>query len=170
MFDKLKLVLRPPAGRGRVSGDAPADIAPLLLGVSLSGGQVQMVCKDCGKAKPITEFYKNHSYASGYRNQCKECSNNYILDHYRRFPEKIKAKRRRWRDKNKEKVKCHNLLNRAVQCGRVIRPSKCELCGNEGKIHGHHEDYSKPYEVKWLCVKCHIRMPHDIYYFGEIVW
>lgn len=36
MFDNLKSVFRPPAGRGRVGGDAPANVAPLLLGVSLS--------------------------------------------------------------------------------------------------------------------------------------
>ena len=30
----------------------------------------------------------------------------------------------------------------------------CEKCGTK-PAHRHHEDYSKPLEIMWLCVKCH---------------
>lgn len=44
-------------------------------------------------------------------------------------------------------------LRRAVKAGRIKR-LPCENCGNP-KSQAHHHDYSKPLEVKWLCVKCH---------------
>lgn len=37
-------------------------------------------------------------------------------------------------------------------------PISCQLCGAE-KTNMHHEDYSKWYEVAFLCYKCH-RMVH----------
>jgi hypothetical protein len=36
----------------------------------------------------------------------------------------------------------------------LLVPQPCERCGNP-KVHAHHEDYSKPLEVTWLCHKHH---------------
>jgi hypothetical protein len=38
---------------------------------------------------------------------------------------------------------------------RVVKPTVCEGCGAEKRLHGHHEDYGKPLEVRWLCGMCH---------------
>jgi hypothetical protein len=36
------------------------------------------------------------------------------------------------------------------------KPETCQHCGNiPKKLHGHHEDYSKPFDVIWLCFPCH---------------
>ena len=35
------------------------------------------------------------------------------------------------------------------------------MCGKENVMcEGHHTDYSKPYDVMWLCKECHENMHH----------
>lgn len=48
-----------------------------------------------------------------------------------------------------------NRLNRAIRTGEIVRPDACEHCGAEGHVEGHHHDYSKPFDVEWLCRTCH---------------
>ena len=61
--------------------------------------------------------------------------------------------------KNPEKRAAHVALGNAVRDGKIIKPSSCEACGAlcsaEKSLHAHHKDYSRPYEVTWMCVKCH---------------
>lgn len=45
----------------------------------------------------------------------------------------------------------------AVKRGVLTRPSVCSECSQEKSLHGHHEDYSRPLEVVWLCCRCHKR-------------
>jgi len=59
------------------------------------------------------------------------------------------------RIKYPEKYKARWALQYAVRSGKVIKPKFCSSCGVEGKIQGHHHDYSKPLDVIWLCKKCH---------------
>ena len=61
----------------------------------------------------------------------------------------------RYREKHKEKLKSHWALKSAIKKGDVIRPDLCSLCGASGIIDGHHEDYSKPLDVIWVCRQCH---------------
>ena len=56
-------------------------------------------------------------------------------------------------EERKIRIKARSDLNHAVRDGRVIR-MPCEVCGNE-KSEAHHEDYSKPLDVVWLCDKHH---------------
>lgn len=65
--------------------------------------------------------------------------------------ERIAARKR---PKN-EKTKAREILNSAVRSGDIIKPTMCEACGKKKKLNGHHEDYSKPLEVEWLCNACH---------------
>jgi hypothetical protein len=44
-------------------------------------------------------------------------------------------------------------LNQAVSRGLIHREC-CEVCGSE-PTEGHHEDYSQPLEVRWLCKRHH---------------
>ena len=46
-----------------------------------------------------------------------------------------------------------HLLNAAIRSGK-IRRAPCEVCG-KNPTEGHHFDYSRPFEVIWLCRKHH---------------
>ncbi len=63
--------------------------------------------------------------------------------------------RRYRKEKYGMQTNAHKILEYALKIGHLIRPSKCEVCMKECKPDGHHEDYSKPLEVKWVCHVCH---------------
>ncbi len=65
------------------------------------------------------------------------------------FKERVAA----WAKKNLIKRRAHQRVLYAVKTGRLEK-RPCESCGNP-KSQGHHEDYSKPLEVRWLCAVCH---------------
>lgn len=59
------------------------------------------------------------------------------------------AKNAKWNAANPEKRRAHKRVEYAVKVGRLVR-QPCEACGDE-KVTAHHDDYSKPLEVRWLC-------------------
>lgn len=67
-----------------------------------------------------------------------------------------------WRPYDPRREKAHGLVYRALKAGKLKKPTKCEGCGAEGKrLQGHHDDYDKPLDVRWLCPKCHSRWTVD---------
>ncbi len=59
----------------------------------------------------------------------------------------------------------HNSRNKfyyATKLGLIERPNICSKCNKKGDIHGHHEDYHKPFEVIWLCQSCHFKRHYEI--------
>ena len=68
--------------------------------------------------------------------------------------EKIYQTTKRYKQANKKKTQCHGIVNYAVRCGN-LSSGPCEVCG-AGNTHGHHDDYNKPLDVRWLCPKHHI--------------
>lgn len=63
------------------------------------------------------------------------------------------AKNAKWNLANPEKRRAHKKLEYAVRVGRVARRC-CERCGSD-KAQAHHDDYSRPLEVMWLCQPHH---------------
>lgn len=141
-------------------------------------------CLKCGETKPIEMFYRNPTMADGHLNKCKACIIAYGSENYRRKiknPVWNIAMRQRSRLKyaekraaghvvnvNKERLKhwlpgyllksrarrlVHLRVWNAIQAGKLIRQA-CEKCGNT-KTQAHHDDYSKPLDVRWLCAPCH---------------
>lgn len=145
-----------------------------------------MKCKECLIDKDLSEFYKHSQMKSGYLSQCKSCKKSYqnkyrkenieyvrqydrnrpnkeqryINDYVRRKSIKYKEAKnknaKKYNEKNKLKKSAHSKVQCAIETGKLIK-EKCKVCGNE-KTHGHHEDYSKPLEVIWLCHKHHMEI------------
>jgi len=106
----------------------------------------------------------------GLLGKCKECTKKDVTERYVWNFEKIQAyekarfktphrkskvaiyqKTRRERDPLKNRARY--ITTNAVRDGK-LKKEPCEKCGNS-KSQAHHEDYSKPLEVIWLCFICH---------------
>ena len=55
---------------------------------------------------------------------------------------------------NRKKKGARLLANLAQEYGFLV-PKPCERCGAQSQ-HKHHEDYDKPLDIVWLCVRCHV--------------
>lgn len=56
-----------------------------------------------------------------------------------------------------EKYAARTASGNAIRDGQLVRPDMCTFGpdGCDGKIEGHHHDYSKPLDVVWVCMKHH---------------
>ena len=63
---------------------------------------------------------------------------------------------------NAEKHRARKAVSYAVRHGNLVQPDCCERCGEAAeRIEGHHDDYSKPLDVRWFCPPCHsVIHPH----------
>jgi len=66
---------------------------------------------------------------------------------------------RRWQLKYPDKYQAQRKVQNAIQTGKIIR-GNCKEC-NIPNAHAHHEDYSKPMEIIWLCAKCHSKLHNE---------
>ena len=141
-------------------------------------------CACCKEVKPSREFYarrtkgrssirlssycrfctskKTRKWASKHKDQLAIARRNlrsterfranrrlfYSLD-----PEKYKRHALEFARRHPEKVKAKTAVRDAIKRGELTR-LPCEVCGNPVS-EAHHDDYSKPIDVRWLCVKHH---------------
>lgn len=133
-------------------------------------------CRRCNCEKSIADFYKHSKMLDGHLNICKTCVKNRVKTHrrendsvrdydrwrYHNQPHRkqgVFLKTKKYRANNPEKYKAHTMVNNAIRDRRLTK-KPCEVCGNE-KSHAHHDDYSKPLDVKWLCAMHHQRLHHS---------
>lgn len=142
---------------------------------------VTRVCKLCGERKEQTEFYPFREWFDSY---CKLCRCAYQRRQYRltisarkayersraTLPHRVAARIKyassdSGRASTKRAVAASNArypekraarisLGNAVRDG-IVSKQPCSVCGSTYRIHGHHEDYSKPLDVIWLCPRHH---------------
>jgi hypothetical protein len=62
--------------------------------------------------------------------------------------------RRLHRKRHPDRAVARQAVNNAIARGHLVR-SACVECGSTEYVQAHHEDYSKPLEVEWLCFRCH---------------
>jgi len=142
-------------------------------------GETMKKCFKCGCEKEQTEFYKHPDMEDGYLGKCKDCTkkdvkNRYYskiteikdYEHHRSQTKQRKQKAieylRTKRAKYPEKYQAHNIVSNAVRDGRLEKQS-CEICGCE-QSQAHHEDYSRPLDVRWLCFKHHRKIHGQLSY------
>ncbi len=136
-------------------------------------------CRVCNSEKQESEFYVSNL------KKCKECikesvkkNRNQNKDYYLAFdrkrannPERVLARKiytqtevgklakkramGAYRKRYPMKYASHIIVSNAVRDGRLIPQTFCSCCKSTEKIEGHHDDYTKPLEVRWLCEKCH---------------
>lgn len=117
-------------------------------------------CKECNKNDVRENRAENVEYYRGYDAKRYKDDPKVRARHARY--QKTEAgrasaakSRGKWLANNADKRAAHVILGNAVRDGRVDRPDTCSECGSAGRIEGHHEDYTKPLDVIWLCRNCH---------------
>jgi hypothetical protein len=137
---------------------------------------IGILCSKCGDRKPHCEFYKGAG-------RCKECVRRMVrsyratnIDRVREYDRqraktpvrRAHARRvlREWRRRNPDKAKryraenpekyaAHTAVGNAIRDGLLLKPLTCQTCNRGGRIEAHHDDYSRPLDVRWLCPVCH---------------
>ena len=130
-------------------------------------------CRICGETKELDQFYRSRTMKDGRDGRCKECNcavsrkrnrekaveiaiydaeRNKRPDRRLRSKASVKVYRLRYPDRRK----ANNAAHWAISHGTMTRPDTCSKCGKACKPVAHHEDYSKPLDVWWLCLDCHL--------------
>ena len=141
-------------------------------------------CFVCGCEKSPDEFYVHKAMGDGRLGKCKKCCKEqakvrhhalmknpeWIMRERERCRIKMEKYRasgrekrnplsghqKRWRKRFQERQGAHNKAQRAVSKGLIPKSNSCSQCGVTNiKLEKHHDDYSKPLDIRWLCVKCH---------------
>lgn len=112
-------------------------------------------------------WYKRRSQEPGFLEARAEASRK----HYAKegSAEKTKARNSKWRKantaktresqtkyvkRNPLKIRARAWIRHQLRNGFMVR-EPCEKCGAE-RADAHHDDYSKPLEVRWLCRQHHM--------------
>lgn len=126
------------------------------------------ICPSCKVSKLLSDYQIDRGRVDGRCLYCRECNNarrrasyakNSRKDYNREYHSKPDVKERnrlrakRMREKYPDKLLCRNKVNWAIGTGKLQR-QECEIC-YKPNAQAHHKDYSKPFEITWLCSACH---------------
>ncbi len=119
-------------------------------------------CYRCGKSflRGNVYLWKQTHSPSSIQCMCRKCNTEKQRDYRENGGGKEaekKASRRAYQN-HKHKWQARAKVRYAVRTGKIDKPTKCEMCGLMKNLQGHHEDYSKPLEVRWLCAKHHAEL------------
>ena len=136
-------------------------------------------CRECKRAQDRQYFHNNREACltrmAEYRLEHREELRARALEYSRstRGREVNNVAKRRYYYKHHDvclaRMKLHRQINaakyiarytisNAVKLGKVTRPNTCSACNKPCNVHAHHDNYSKPLDVRWLCRKCHGRI------------
>ena len=110
--------------------------------------------------KKYREKYKDRIklYQEGYYENNKQKIKKIQQKKYQINKNSIKQKIKKYKKKYPEKIKAHNIANRGI---KIPEGQLCVICKKRLAKHKHHNDYDKPLEVLFVCVKCHWRLHNE---------
>lgn len=131
----------------------------------------QKHCSKCDTYNTLDYFTRNKKSPDGLHYWCKTCTranshNGYFKNkenriervaEYRNTPrgkEVVMRAIRKYDNGNPLKKIAHLVVRRALYFN-LLNKEDCQICGESKRIHAHHDDYHKPYEVMWLCSQHH---------------
>ena len=83
-----------------------------------------------------------------------------IVEHRYKISPKNKAYSKEYRKNHKKELEAQSKLNKVIINGEIER-GDCAICESPNAC-AHHIDYSKPYDVIWLCPKHHSELHNRI--------
>jgi endogenous inhibitor of DNA gyrase (YacG/DUF329 family) len=116
-----------------------------------------MNCALCGEPFTPRSSGEPQRYCS---KRCKDAAFHDRNKHRRRIEDRLRKRVARKRARGHiqptdQKVRARKAVKHALADG-TLRRGPCEVgVGCEGRIEAHHDDYSKPLAVRWLCAKHH---------------
>ncbi len=113
-------------------------------------------CKGvCGLIKPLSCFGVLRKSKDGLRWECKDCNRKRVKRYDDTHRPIKRASTKRYDMLHRERSRAVSRANNALRAGKIVAPLFCEICGHEPWKHMHHKDYSKPFDVQFLCASCH---------------
>ena len=119
-------------------------------------------CATCQCLKPTTAFWRR-GRKDLLQSSCKDCQRIKEKERRQAYPERYREKHRRFYANHAEAIKAKRkdyhydnpLAYQARMATKTLERQLCNICGK--KADAHHEDYSKPLDVMWLCRQHHIQ-------------
>lgn len=120
--------------------------------------------KKCSRCKTITKNvirFAKRGEIQYY--MCNPCNTKRVSAFYKKNPVPQRNAVKRSIAKHRHKQRARELLNYHLKKGHITKPTACEKCNlSDVRIQAHHEDYTKPLEVHWLCITCHSLEHSDV--------
>lgn len=131
------------------------------------------ICTTCKKEKLSSEFSKSPISKDGLQYKCKNCTAKYQQYYktsgmkkinYTKYNKTEKGKevrrktRTNYKKHNPEKHRCRWIVWNGLKLKSINRPTICDKCSKYCVPDAHHENYSKPLEIIWLCKQCHFEI------------
>lgn len=133
-------------------------------------------CSDCKCFLDISSFYKHPKTKDGLLNRCKKChliackktrnqENSLKYEHKRAKTQKRKDLARKtskqYRAEHPDRKDAQQKAERAIKKGLIKKQVVCSVCNKEKKLQMHHTDYTKPFDVIFVCSSCHNKIHHN---------
>jgi hypothetical protein len=120
-------------------------------------GRVRCYCAD-DDVEPFRKYLKGQKISSVEVMSLPTAPEGPARERQEAFKAALMEEKERREARDHHKFLAQKAVADAVRTGKLKKPDRCEICGEKierAKLQGHHEDYSKPLQVRWLCAKCH---------------